>query len=59
MFCRPRGPLFWLLLSVLLFVIAIAPADFARAVMAVYDGVESFFVGLRVFLDALTAPDHR
>ncbi|MFF8653230.1 hypothetical protein [Streptomyces huasconensis] len=55
---RPRGPFFWLLLSILLFVIATSPGDFARAVVAVYDGIADFFCGLRVFLEVLTESGH-
>jgi hypothetical protein len=54
MFYRPRGLLFWLLLIILLFIIAVAPVDFAQAVMAAGTAVGRFFVGLRAFLETLT-----
>ncbi|MET9549939.1 hypothetical protein ABZY36_32190 [Streptomyces sp. NPDC006627] len=54
MFYRPRGLLFWLLLIIFLFIVATAPTDFAQAVMAVYDAIKKFFIGLGEFLRALT-----
>lgn len=53
MFDRPHGLLFWIVLAVLLFAIAVSPVSTAHAFLAVYHGIVRFFTGVGIFLDTL------
>ncbi len=52
----PRGLLFWFVLIILLFCIAIAPVQTARTVLGIIHATGKFFAGLKAFLDTLASP---
>ncbi|MEU5583438.1 hypothetical protein ABZ791_38025 [Streptomyces huasconensis] len=54
MLSAPRGLLFWFVLIVLLFIIAIAPVQAAHALIDVLHGIGKFFAGLKAFLETLS-----
>ncbi|WP_199930972.1 hypothetical protein [Streptomyces sp. CB02923] len=55
MLSAPRGLLFWLILVVLLFLIAIAPAQTAHTLIDIVHGIGRFFTGLKKFVETLSA----
>ncbi|GGY09874.1 hypothetical protein GCM10010358_73180 [Streptomyces minutiscleroticus] len=55
MLSRPRSLLFWLVLIILLYIIAIAPIEFAHAIVNVWQKAEAFFTSLAVFVHTLAA----
>ncbi|MFY4722939.1 hypothetical protein [Streptomyces sp. LaBMicrA B280] len=55
MLSAPRGLLFWLVVIILLFLIAIAPVQTAHALINLVHGIERFFTGLRKFVETLSA----
>ncbi|GHE43670.1 hypothetical protein GCM10018785_11540 [Streptomyces longispororuber] len=54
MLSAPRGLLFWLVLIILLFVIAVAPVESAHFFLDLVHAIEKFFTGLRKFLETLS-----
>ncbi|MGA5169631.1 MULTISPECIES: hypothetical protein [Streptomyces] len=54
MLSTPRGPLFWLVLIILLFLIAIAPVQTAHTFLDIVHGIEQFFNGLKQFIQTLS-----
>ncbi|MFK8850115.1 hypothetical protein [Streptomyces sp. Ac-502] len=55
MLSRPRSLFFWLVLIIVLFIIASAPAKSARALLAAYHGVVHFFESIQIFVSTLGA----
>ncbi|MFF3272452.1 hypothetical protein ACFYWU_16225 [Streptomyces chrestomyceticus] len=55
MLSTPRGLLFWLVLIILLFLIAIAPVQTARTFIDLAHGIGKFFRGLKTFIETLSA----
>ncbi|GCD41912.1 hypothetical protein [Streptomyces paromomycinus] len=56
MLSTPRGLLFWLVLIILLFCIAIAPVQTAHTVIGLIHAIGKFFAGLKAFLETLSDP---
>lgn len=48
--------LFWLLLTITLFIVATAPVELAHTVRAIYHAVEAFFNNLSVLIRTLKDP---
>lgn len=55
MLSTPRGLLFWLVLIILLFLIAIAPVQTAHTLIDLAHGIGKFFTGLKKFVETLSA----
>ncbi|MEU1132351.1 hypothetical protein ABZ383_21235 [Streptomyces sp. NPDC005900] len=55
MLSTPRGALFWLILIILLFLIAIAPIQAAHVFLEVIHAISKFFAGLKAFIETLSA----
>ncbi|MEU7148785.1 hypothetical protein AB0B15_12205 [Streptomyces sp. NPDC045456] len=56
MLSAPRGLLFWFVLIVLLFLIAIAPVQTAHTLIDIVHGIGRFFLGLKKFIETLSDP---
>ncbi|GCD41909.1 hypothetical protein [Streptomyces paromomycinus] len=52
----PRGLLFWFVLIVLLFCIAIAPVPTAHTLLDIIHAIGRLFTGLKIFLETLSHP---
>ncbi|WP_185836829.1 hypothetical protein [Streptomyces sp. WAC 06783] len=55
MLSTPRGLLFWIVVIILLFLIAIAPVQTAHTLIDIAHALGKFFTGLKKFVETLSA----
>ncbi|MEW2546243.1 hypothetical protein AB0910_10790 [Streptomyces sp. NPDC047002] len=53
MLSRPRSLLFWIVLIILLYMVAVAPSELGHFVLSLWHGARRFFASLNVLISTL------